>query len=275
MTVLARMSRIAVLFLALSSFLSAFARAASDPDVTFMGGNRAYEDGRFADAEQVYRSLTEEGYVSIELFLNLGNALYRTDRPGEAALWYRRALELDPRSAEARQNLQVVKNLTGYHEFELDGADAWLARLSPGEIVAVLSTGCWIALLALVAAFLLPRLRDWRPLLFVVAGLSLATAGLSTWGLIRQQKQVDTDDLAIVIANESAALAGNFPDAEKVVDLPPGSELQILQRRGAWTYVAIPPDLRGWVKSDAIGAVRWYGPHAAPSLDPELAKRSP
>ncbi len=248
--------------------------AADDPDVVFAGGNRAFEDGRYGDAEEIYRRLADEGFVSEELFLNLGNTVFRQDRPGEAALWYRRVLELNPRSAEARQNLRVVKHLTGYREFELRGVDAWLARLSPGELAAVLSGGAWLGLLAFTVAFVIPRLRDWRPLLFVFAGLGLVVAAVSFWGLRRQQTRLDTDDLAIVSGNDTAALAQPLPDAVKVVELPPGSELQIVQRRGPWTYVGIPGDLRGWVRSDAIGAVRWYGPHAAPPLEAGLAEQT-
>ena len=246
--------------------------AATDPDVTFTGGNRAYEDGRFEDANQVYRSLISEGDVSEELFLNLGNVSYRLNQPGEAALWYRRAIVLNPRFAEARQNLRVIKGKTGYHEFELKGVDAWLARLSPGELIAILSTGLWITLLIIAASLVFRRLRDWRPLLYITGGLSLAVAIASAWGLNRQRTQLDAEDLAIVTANDAAALTGPEPDAEKVVDLPPGSELQILQPSGPWTYVAIPPELRGWVRSESIAPVIWYGPHAVPRADPGLVK---
>lgn len=252
--------RLAFTLLVLATAISvAFA---DDPDVAFMGGNRAYEDGRFADAEKVYRSLTEAGQVSEDLFLNLGNALYRLDRPGEAALWYRRALEIAPRYPEARQNLRVIKNRAGFHEFDHKGIDAWLARLSPGEIIAIISLGAWVALLAVTGALVIRRLRDWRPLLYITAGFAAALAIAAAWGLRRQATVVDRDDLAVVIADDASALAGPLPDAEKVVDLPPGSEVQILQQRGPWTYVGIPQDLRGWVRSDAVDVVRWFGPHA-------------
>lgn len=252
--------RIPLCVIACAAF--AVSALADDPDVSFISGNQAYEDGRFAEAEKIYRSLTESGQVSEDLFLNLGNALYRLDRPGEAALWYRRALEIAPRFSEARQNLRVIRNQTGYHEFEHKGADAWLARLSPGEIVAILSVGAWIALLTVTGALVIRRLRDWRPLLYITAGFAAAIAFAAAWGLRRQAAVVDTNDLAVIISRDAAALTGPVPEAEKVVDLPPGSEVQILQQRGPWTYIGIPRDLRGWVRSDAVDVVRWFGPLA-------------
>jgi tetratricopeptide (TPR) repeat protein len=236
--------------------------AVADPDVVFSRGNRAFETGDYAAAEAAYRELVEEKFVSPELFYNLGNTAYRQDRSGEAALWFRRALAIDPRFAEARQNLQVVKKKTGYHEFELKGIEAWLARLSSGELVAILSATAWIAVLTVAGAFLIRRLRDWRPLLFITAGLALAAAAVAAWGLIRQRESLDPDDLAIVTAPDAVALTGPVPDAEKVVDLPPGSELQIIQSAGPWTYVGIPQDIRGWVRTESLAPVIWYGERA-------------
>ena len=244
---------------------------AQEEDTIFSGGNRAYEDGRFSDAEKVYRKLVDQGMVSEELFYNLGNTLYRSDRPGEAALWYRRALVVDPRFAEARQNLVVIKNRTGYHEFSLEGVDAWLSRMSRGEIVALLLAGLWLVALSLATAFTVPRLKDWRPLLYLVAGASLFLAIASIWGLRRQAQQVTLQDLAIVTANEAVARTEPVPDSETVVELPPGSELRIIQRRGPWTYVGIPDELRGWVRTEDIAPVYWYGPHGAPDAPPGVA----
>ena len=245
---------------------------ADESDTVFSGGNKAYEDGRFGDAERVYRKLTDQGLVSEELFFNLGNALFRLDRPGEAALWYRRALVVDPRFAEARQNLVVIQKKEGYHEFQLEGVDAWLSRLARGEIVGILVTGLWIALLALTAVWTLPRSKDWRPLLFVTAALGLAISAAATWGLRRQASQVTLEDLAIVITNDAVARTQPVSDSEPVVELPPGSELRIIQRRGPWTYVGIPEDLRGWVRTEAIAPVYWYGPHGAPDVTPGIAQ---
>lgn len=245
---------------------------ADESDTTFSGGNKAYEDGRFEDAERVYRKMTDQGLVSEELFYNLGNALYRLDRPGEAALWYRRALVIEPRFAEARQNLVVIQKKEGYHEFQLEGVDAWLSRLGRGEIVGILLTGIWIAVLALAAVWALPRWRDWRPLLFVTAALGVAVSAAAIWGLRRQATQVTMEDLAIVIANETTARTQPVSDSEPVVELPPGSELRIIQRRGPWTYVGIPEELRGWVRTESIAPVYWYGPHGAPDVTPGIAQ---
>lgn len=239
--------------------------AVTDPDGAFSRANQDFERGDYASAEAAYRTLAQSPLASAELYYNLGNALYRLDRPGEAALWYRRALALDPRFAEARQNLQVVKKKTGYLVFETRGIDAWLSRFGRGEWVAMLSVGLWVAALSVTAVFVVRRLRDWRSLLWVAAAFGLATAGFSAWGLHRLSRSAGvSDDLAVVTAGGAMAVTSPVPDAEKVVDLPPGSELQILQTAGPWTYVAIPEDLRGWVRSEHLARVTDF-----PATSPE------
>ena len=231
-------------------------RAADDPAPAFAQANSAFATGDFAKAESAYQKLAAGDLVSPELFFNLGNAIYRQDRPGEAALWYRRALDLDPRFAEARQNLEFIRKRTGFHEFDLRGIDAFFSRLSAGELTAILTAGAWITVLALVAAMVVRRFREYRPLLYSIALLAIATAVGAGWGLHRQRGLIHDDSRAIVIANEAAAVTGPVPDAAKVVDLPPGSEIQIIQSAGPWTYVGIPQDIRGWVRTESIAPVR-------------------
>ena len=43
--------------------------------------------------------------------------------------------------------------------------------------------------------------------------------------------------------------------AGTVMDLPPGSQVRVLEKRGAWTYVEIPSrpeNLRGWVENRVL-----------------------
>ena len=40
---------------------------------------------------------------------NLGNALLRAGKPGEAVLHYERALRLDPRARDTRHNLELAE----------------------------------------------------------------------------------------------------------------------------------------------------------------------
>src|SRR5438132_4701064 len=66
--------RKSMLILALVCSLSA-ARAANPPE--FERANQLYDQGKFADAKQIYKSLAKAGDLSANLFYNLGNTEFR------------------------------------------------------------------------------------------------------------------------------------------------------------------------------------------------------
>ncbi|MCP5540913.1 MAG: tetratricopeptide repeat protein [Akkermansiaceae bacterium] len=229
--------------------------AQADRDAAYVRGNVLFEQGDYAGAEKLYRGLAEAGHRSEELYFNLGNTLFRLQRPGEAALWYHRALALDPRFGEARQNLRVVENLTGNLVFDPGDLVRWLRRLTPADLAGLVSLFAWIALLCAASVLALPRLKPWRPLLWIVTLLSVTAVGFFLWCLRRYDRDVSIDRMAIVTAPETKAITSPYPDAKEVIALPPGSEVRIVLDRGPWTFVAIPDELRGWVRTETIGRV--------------------
>ena len=80
-------------------------------------GVQAYEQGEYAKAIDYFSresndtdlSKSERAYASF----GIGNSYYRMNKPGLAALNYRRALELSPYFTEARYNLQFVERKEG------------------------------------------------------------------------------------------------------------------------------------------------------------------
>ena len=101
---------------------------ADQRDVLFAQGNAAFQSGNFAAAESEYRKLIQSGEVSEDVFFNLGNAIYRQNRPGEAALWFQRARVFDPRMTEANQNLTFLQKTHGYLEIERKPLDRALYK---------------------------------------------------------------------------------------------------------------------------------------------------
>ena len=87
------------------------AAALSPADLT--EANKAYSDGEFSLASQLYVDMIEEGALSGDLYYNLGNSLYREGRPGHAILSWWRALVLQPRDADALANMERVRDELG------------------------------------------------------------------------------------------------------------------------------------------------------------------
>ncbi|NNE91819.1 MAG: hypothetical protein HKN23_09240 [Verrucomicrobiales bacterium] len=223
-----------------------------NPDVTFVRANTAFENRDFVEAERLYRKLITSGQVAEDVFFNLGNSVARQGRDGEAALWFHRARVLDPRMPEANQNLAFLEKKHGLLKVERDGLEAFLQAIKPSEITAVIAIGWWIFGLALAATIVIRRLRDWRPLMIIVALFGLGLALAAMWGEKKRTADLAIENFGIIIGEGVAARTAPGPNAEEVISLPPGSEVEILQKRGPTTYVSIPGELRGFVDSEHV-----------------------
>lgn len=236
----------------LAILLGVSGAASADPASAFAKANALYESGEFAGAKTAYEAIAREGNLSPELYFNLGAACHRAGRSGEGVLWMRRALVLDPGMAEARQSLAFLRSHLGCLEFSETGFARFVAALPPGFGRWAVSLCLWSASLAAAGGILLRRLRPNRSVLLALAILLLLAAFVAHRVSRHRSTKLAIENFATVLAPETHALTAPAPDAKKVVDLPPGSEVRLLQRSGKWAYVEIPGDLRGWVRGDRI-----------------------
>lgn len=65
--------------------------------------------GDLAGAEQAFREAVQRDEQDAQYAYNLGLALERQGRPSEAATWYAKALDRDPKFAAARQHLDSFR----------------------------------------------------------------------------------------------------------------------------------------------------------------------
>ena len=81
----------------------------------------------------------------------------------------------------------------------------------------------------------------------------LATSVVAIYQLSRGKHSAE---LAVVTANNAEARLATADTANRVLTLPAGSEIQILNRRGDWIYAALPNNLRGWMPATSAEQVR-------------------
>ncbi|MBK7977110.1 MAG: tetratricopeptide repeat protein [Deltaproteobacteria bacterium] len=122
--------------------LAAGVARANELDHVFEEGNRAYAEGRFADALASYQRLLDHGVRDPAVLMNAGNACYRLERFAEARLAWERALRRAPGDRDLGENLGLAVKALG---LEALPAPSWPER----TFVAVLGVasadgwGCW------------------------------------------------------------------------------------------------------------------------------------
>ena len=228
--------------LALVLFAFAAPLRADDFDMA----NQLYDQGKFVDAKQLYERLVDRGEWSANLFLNLGNAAYRSDAPGRAILNYERALALDPTHAEARANLQWLRTQTGARVRARTWHDHAFLALSGDIFAVVAAVAGWGAIFFACAALFGRKAWGWATLLALLAGYAAT-------GAFRADQDMS---VAIVTAKEAAARLAPADRASVAEPLPAGSRVRVLSERGEWIYCALPGGGRGWIPDTQIEKVR-------------------
>jgi len=81
---------------------------AQSPEQVFQQGNMLYQQGSLDEARKAYELLLGQGYVSGELYYNLGNVYYRTGNIARGILFYERAARLIPQDEDLQHNLTLA-----------------------------------------------------------------------------------------------------------------------------------------------------------------------
>jgi hypothetical protein len=200
------------------------------------------------------------GRVTDVLALQLGNAHARADDIGMAILWYARALRANPQFGEARQNFGVLMRRTGALEFET-GWPAALGRVVAPVYTAGIAAGLfWLAMLIIAwrirKSLVARQAIDCTAVL--ILPLCLLIIALMLWKLVylpqaKVRSGVGGD--TIVVEGDASLWASPDRSSVKLIDLPPGSQLQLDRARGEWSYVQAPGELYGWVRSDRVASI--------------------
>ena len=221
-------------------------------DVQFQEANRAFEGGKFEAAIETYEKLVESGESSADLYFNLATANYRAGKTGESVLWLRRASLLDSTLPEVRQNLEFLRSRVAFLEFTDSDWLRFLSSLPKPFFLWAVSLLFWLGLILGILGFCLSSFRKFRSWGITLAIIFLTLAfGINRLGNYRQSR-IAPENFATIIASGVSAVTSPTPTAKPVIELPPGSQLRILQIDKNWVYADIPGELRGWVRAKEV-----------------------
>lgn len=242
--VLRQIRRIALpLLLAFAALTGDRATAAEDPAALF-------NEGRYDAAAKAWLDSGPYDRLSPDTLFNIGNAAYRLGSPGEAALYYRRALERDAAHPEARQNLRFLERKFGSITVKRPDYQHQLARVPVTFWQGLVWAAAWILVIGLLV---FPATRPGAGVRiaaiagFVTAPL-LAVGGLLAWRHYPDDARfAPAREQVVIVADSSEVRTDAARTAPKVIDAPAGSLCRILTRSGEWAYVAFTNESRGWV----------------------------
>jgi tetratricopeptide (TPR) repeat protein len=224
---------------------------AADAAELFDEANRLYAEKDYEGARDTYEKLIKSGTTNPAVFLNLGHAEYRLERPALAAINYRRALALDPGDSAARSSLEHVQRELGQPASGVGFADLAGKYISFDLLVLIGSLLFWAGLLLVVFAVFSRKRRVGLLLLGIIVVVAGATAVAVSWA---GDSRIALAQISI-LTDDAVARSAPAENGQKLSDLKKGAAVRVLASRDEWSLVRLPVGVDGWVPSARLEPV--------------------
>ncbi|MBI2191243.1 MAG: hypothetical protein HYU36_04590 [Planctomycetes bacterium] len=216
----------------------------------------------YRQAAQSFEEILARGFVHPDVYYNLGNTYFKLNQIGRAVLNYRRAQRFLPSDPDLLENIRSAKSKT--LDTEPDRSPPELLRnllfWHYDTSLDMLACATLVAYLTLCVGFCVsvfwrkPVMRTLNlltALLFVLLGVSFFV----------RSYQDRTTVVAVVLAEVAPVLTGYGEHETERFTVHQGTELLVEEihedSSGArWLKVSLSPELRGWIRADALELIR-------------------
>lgn len=233
---------------------------AIDPKAVMLEANNYYEKAQFDKAIDKYQDIIKGGFMSFDLYFNLGNAYYKTHDYKSAILYYEKAKLLKPGNKDVNFNLDlaranIVDKINPIPEVFFITGIKWIRNQVSADGWGILSTFTFIIALGLFLLYLLSGKLNLRKLGFWIGVVMLflaITSFLMGFQLLQAQRAGNT---AIVFTPSVTIKSSPSETGTNLFVLHEGTKVQILDRLNDWREIRIADGNRGWIKVSDIETI--------------------
>ena len=233
---------------------------AQNPAQLFEQANRLYQEGKINEAREEYESILSNGYVSGELYYNLGNAYYKNADFAHAILNYERALRLMPNDDDLRHNLQLA-NLMITDKIEptprLFVWDYWDDVKNAFSLQSITWTtyGAFLLVVVSLGMIVLARTYSLRKVGVMSSAGTLLVFALLLVVFSAKISDAGKNDEAIVLAPITAIKNSPDPKSSDAFVLHAGVKVQINDRVNDWFKIRLADGKVGWMENGAAEVI--------------------
>ena len=239
------LSILILLFLSINSF-------SQDANSFFVEGNKLYQQEKYQEAIDNYLKVEKQGKQSADLYYNLANAYYKSNKVAPAIYYYEKALQLAPNNKDIQVNLGFAKRMT------LDNIEdlptTLLQKLSKSTIEK-LSYNSWAYVAVFLSflfalLFLLYHFSDGttkKRLYFITATTSFILILLSVFFAFHTYTKSKNKKEAIIFAQQTEVKNAPTLSGDTVFQLHEGTKVSVLETKDNWQKIKLSDGQTGWI----------------------------
>lgn len=230
---------------------------AQDIQTVFKTANEAYRNTYYEEALKNYQQIDSLGLQSADLYYNLGNTYYKLNQIAPSIFYFEKALLLDPKHLDAKQNLAFAQRMT-IDAFETL-PKSFFQKINERIIHSIhYDTWAWITIIFafFVGIFFLMyhflHNASTKRLFFTISLISLGLFLLSMSFVIKAKHYSNHNQPAIVFSSVISVKSEPYSSASETFQLHEGTKLQVIEKIDNWYKIKLLDGKIGWLKEDAI-----------------------
>ena len=247
------------ILLILSLLLSVHLDAYAD----FAQANATYNQGNYTEAALQYEQLIADAKAQMaltddyaEVYYNLGNAYYKQGELAHSILAYERALRLQPRMKDAKENLRFVESkitdrIEDTHSFFLQDWLISFRNLFKEPTWMWWSIVLFCVMLAGGLLFLLSHESVVRKIAFHTAWISLLLSIYTGANAITLHQRDLNRSEAVIIQGVVNAKSSPDKSGTDIFQLHEGTKVRITDQLGDWYLVRVA-QYEGWIENKLL-----------------------
>lgn len=238
---------------------------AIDPGTQITDAQNYYSKGNYDKAIETYQSILNAGYVSVEVYYNLGNAYFKAHNIKSAILNYEKAKLLDPSDDDIDYNLQLARSYTvdkieSMNELFFITWIKALRNIMSANKWGILSIITFILTLGAFLFYLLSKRMVLRKLGFIVGVVCFAFSVVSFSMGYQLHKALTAKNTAIIFTSTVTVKSTPAESGNNLFVLHEGSKVEILNEmrdlsKVDWCEVRIADGNKGWIKKADLESI--------------------
>ena len=229
----------------------------SQDEETFQRAGAFYNQEKYQEAIDAYKSILDSGQESASLYYNLANAHYKLSNIGPSIFYYEKALELAPNDEDIRNNLSFAQNAT------VDAIDV----IPEGFVSKMVKTvtnmfnydgWAWVSVAAIflfVFLFILyytSHISSRKRLFFVSSWVSFFIAILGVVLAFNQYNTIKNNQFAIIFSQETAVKSEPNLRSEEIFQLHEGTKVKVTETVNNWKKIKLTDGKIGWIPAEDL-----------------------
>lgn len=221
---------------------------------------KLYEEGQYEAALDSWQEIVESGFESPELYYNMGNAAFRSNSIGYAALYYEKALKLDPSLEDAENNLEFLSRYTSdaFEEVPEFFLRTWKNRAVsalPEKVWSLLALIGFIFTLTFLLLYIFTRGLALKKVSFFasLAGLVFTIFTLSS--ALSSFREITEPESGIIISPSVIVKSSPSETGTELFILHEGTKVNVKEEVSGWFNIRIIDGREGWIRSGDFGII--------------------